>query len=416
MFVKVLSVTQITEYIKRLLSADAILNNVYIRGEISNFKHHYSGHMYFTLKDEGSKIKCVMFKNSNMGLKFYPEDGMNVIVSGSVSLYERDGQYQLYVNSMEPDGKGALYVAYEQLKKRLQEEGLFSAENKLPIPKYPCKIGVVTSSTGAAVRDIINVTTRRFPGINILVVPVMVQGEGAAGEISSAIEYLNTRDDIDVIITGRGGGSIEELWAFNEECVARAIYNSRIPVISAVGHETDFTIADFVSDLRAPTPSAAAELCVPDKKEIKFKLNTCSNALYSVLKSELEKRASLINQNKNLIFSLNPLFQINQRRQYLDSMSFKLASSIRYKLDMKRQSIKKCSTNLESLSPLSIISRGYSISYKSGTKNIVDDVRKVKSGDNVDIYVKNGTINCVVKNIEEEEIDHETGKRFKHKI
>lgn len=409
MFIKVLSVTQITDYIKKLFSCDTILNKVSIRGEISNFKLHYSGHMYFTLKDDSAKIKCVMFKSANSNLKFLPEDGMSVIVSGSVSIYERDGQYQVYVNDMQPDGKGALYVAFEQLKKKLEQQGLFNPEIKVPIPKVPKKVGVVTSSTGAAVRDIINVMTRRFPGINIIVAPVKVQGIEAPGEIVEALELLNSMNDIDVIIVGRGGGSIEELWAFNEECVARAIYSSKIPVISAVGHETDFTISDFVSDLRAPTPSAAAELCVPDKKELLYRIKNLNRTLANVLKANLDKRSGVLNRQQNGLLSMSPLFQVNQKRQYIDSINFKIITSIKHQLDMDREKILKCATNLQSLSPLSVLSRGYTISYISDSKEILDDVKKVKKGDNIDVLVNNGRINCRVEQVIEERIAHDKG-------
>lgn len=404
MFKKVLSVAQVTDYIKKVFSCDVILNNVLIKGELSNFKHHFSGHMYFTLKDDTAKMKCVMFKSSCAGLKFHPEDGMNVIVSGHISVYERDGQYQLYVNDMQPDGKGALYAAFEQLKKKLEQEGLFDVHNKKALPKYPSKIGVVTSATGAAVRDIINIAVRRFPGINILIVPVMVQGDDAPGEIARAIEVLNQRDDVDIIIAGRGGGSIEELWAFNEECVARAIFKSRIPVVSAVGHETDFTIADFVADLRAPTPSAASELCVPDKNEILYKMNNYSRMLHNQIQVTVNNKKQVLSQQKKLLHSLNPIAQINQRKQYIDSLSYKLISLMSHKMDMKKEQLKNYVTNLESLSPLSVLSRGYSITYKSDVKQALSDIKNVKCGDNVDVFIKNGCMKCKVEHISEEEL------------
>lgn len=412
MFIKVLTVSQITSYIKKLLDTDVILSNVSVKGEISNFKHHYTGHMYFTLKDDNARIKCVMFKSSCLNLKFIPEDGMNVIVTGGISLYERDGQYQIYVNDLQPDGMGALFVAFEQLKKRLESEGLFDRSHKKPIPKYPSKIGVVTSSTGAAVRDIINIMSRRYPGISVLIVPVLVQGSGAASEIAEAIDLLNKRDDIDVIIVGRGGGSIEELWAFNEEIVARAIYKSRIPVVSAVGHETDFTIADFVADLRAPTPSAAAEICTPDKNDLYYRINACFNSLYSLAKSNLQNKRNILLHQKKILDSYNPINQINQRRQYVDSMNSKLLSIIKHKLDINCEIVKRHAKNLESLNPLSIISRGYSVAYRSDTGTLINDIEKVNIGDNIDIYLKNGILNCTVNNkMEGKEDDRE--KQFK---
>ena len=263
----IFTVSEVNSIIKNLLDGNEVLRQVYVRGEISNFKYHnMSGHMYFTLKDEMSQIRCVMFKSSNMLLPFMPENGMKVIAFGFVSVFARDGQYQLYVEDLEPDGIGALHIAFEKLKMRLEQEGLFAQERKRPLPFLPRKIGLVTSPTGAAIRDLLTVIRRRFPNVNIVIAPVLVQGKGAADDICSAISLLNSLNDIDVIIVGRGGGSIEELWAFNEEKVARAISNSKIPVISAVGHETDYTIADFVADKRAPTPSAAGEIVVPEKR------------------------------------------------------------------------------------------------------------------------------------------------------
>ena len=265
-----MTVCELNNYIKDVIDNDMMLNNVYIKGEISNFKNHYSGHMYFTLKDEKSLIKCVMFKSYTGNLDFVPKDGMNVVVLGTVSVFERDGVYQIYVKGMEEDGMGALYKAYEQLKEKLQDEGLFDEKYKKKIPMLPTSIGVVTSSTGAVIRDIINVTTRRFPKVNIKLFPSQVQGKGAAQTIVKAIEYFNFEKNVDLIIVARGGGSLEDLWPFNEEVTARAIFKSEIPIISAVGHETDFTIADFVADLRAPTPSAAGELAVPSLDEVKW--------------------------------------------------------------------------------------------------------------------------------------------------
>lgn len=406
MFTKALTVSQITGYIKKLLNTDPILKSVLVKGEISNFKHHYSGHMYFTLKDDSSRIKCVMFKNASMGLRFTPEDGMSVIVSGSVSLYEKDGQYQLYVDEMQPDGIGALYKAYEQLKSKLEDEGLFDISHKKPIPKYPSRIGVVTSSTGAAVHDIINIISRRYRCADILIYPVLVQGQGAAAEISSAIELLNKRNDVDVIITGRGGGSIEELWAFNEEIVARAIYQSRIPVISAVGHETDFTIADFVADLRAPTPSAAAELCVPDQNDVEYKLRMCMNSLINLISYDIKNKKAVLEQNKKIMQSLNPISQINQKRQYLDSVNNNLIYLMEHCIDMKREKLNEYKSSLEMLSPLSVISRGYSIAYSLGTNKVIDDIQKVNAGDMIDLQVKNGCIRCNVEDVMKGDIHH----------
>lgn len=291
---KVYTVTQINNYIKRLLDEDFFLSGVFIGAEISNYKEHVSGHLYFTLKDEKAAINAVMFRDAAAGLTFRPESGMNVIVSGRVSVYEKTGQYQLYVDLMEPAGLGALYLAFTQLKNKLEAEGLFDVNIKRPIPRFPDIIGVVTAAGGAAIRDIINVAKRRNPAVKLIISPSPVQGQGAAEEIAAAIEALNRRGSVDVIIVGRGGGSIEDLWAFNEEVVARAVRASAIPVVSAVGHETDFTICDFAADLRAPTPSAAAELCVPDRYELKTSLNWIRSRLDNSLSAAFNERETTV--------------------------------------------------------------------------------------------------------------------------
>ena len=283
-----ISVTELNKYVKDKVAEDEFLNNVYVKGEISNFKHHYTGHMYFTLKDENSLIKCVMFKTSTATLNFVPKDGMKVLVLGTVSVFERDGVYQIYCKAMQEDGMGSLHIAYEKLKAKLEEEGLFDDSHKKPIPFMPKIIGVLTSNTGAVIRDIINVSTRRNPNVYIRLLPVPVQGEGAGIKIAKAIKLMNEIKLADVIIVAWGGGSLEDLWPFNEEVVARAIYESELPVISAVGHETDFTIADFVADLRAPTPSAAAELAVPDIYELKNTINVYQNRFRISLKRKIE--------------------------------------------------------------------------------------------------------------------------------
>jgi len=282
-----ISVTQLNKYIKGKVDSDEYLNNVLVKGEISNFKHHYTGHMYFTLKDENSLIKCIMFKTYTSHLAFIPKDGMKVVILGTVSVFERDGVYQIYCKAMQDDGIGNLYTAYKELKEKLQKEGLFDKEIKKSIPFMPTVIGVLTSKTGSVIRDIINVSTRRNPNVYIKLFPVPVQGEGAAEKIAEAIRIMNDKKLADVIILARGGGSLEDLWPFNEEIVARAIYNSELPIISAVGHETDFTIADFVADLRAPTPSAAAELAVPDIQEVYKKINNYENRLKQSLKKKI---------------------------------------------------------------------------------------------------------------------------------
>ena len=308
-----ITVSALNRYIKNLIDNDEILNMVYIRGEISNFKAHYTGHMYFTLKDESSLIKCVMFKTYTSNLNFAPKDGMSVVILGSVSAYERDGIYQIYVKGMEIDGVGALYAEYEKLKEKLASEGLFDEKYKKKIPMLPRSIGVVTSKTGAVIRDIINVTTRRFPQVNIKLHPAAVQGKGAAETIVKAIKYFNEVRNVDVIIVARGGGSLEDLWPFNEEITARAIFESEIPVISAVGHETDFTIADFVADLRAPTPSAAGELAVPELSDLKWKINNSRQRLSASLNKKVEIMRNKYNGLRNSRVLKNPYDLIRQR-------------------------------------------------------------------------------------------------------
>lgn len=394
-----LTVTNLNLYIKALMESDEVLNNIIVKGEISNFKHHSSGHMYFTLKDENSKIRCIMFRGSNLFLKFVPEDGMNVVIEGHVSLYERDGQYQLYCSRMEPDGLGSLYLAYEQLKEKLQREGIFGNEFKKPIPEFPKKIGVATSSTGAVIRDIINVSTNRFPGINILLYPVKVQGEGASRSIANAIEYFNSRDDIDVIIVGRGGGSIEELWAFNEEDVARAIFKSRIPVISAVGHETDFTIADFVADARASTPSHAAEIAVPSYNDITYKIDKLRQMLITHTSNGIYQKSFSVRNYLQHMKANSPKNRINQYMQYLDNLQNKLGHNIKITVSTGRTSVSVCSGKLDSLSPLKVLARGYT--YVEKNNIVVRSVSDVKRDELIRMHMNDGMVECKVIDIME---------------
>ena len=314
-----ISVTDLNKYIKDKIADDEYLNNVLIKGEISNFKHHYTGHMYFTLKDENSLIKCIMFKSYAQKLMFEPKDGTKVFVFGTVSVFERDGIYQIYVKAMEEDGVGDLYTKYQKLKKELEEKGLFDIENKKKIPLMPKVIGVLTSQTGSVIRDIINVSTRRNPNVYIRLLPVPVQGEGAAEKIAKGIEYMNENNLADVLILARGGGSLEDLWPFNEEIVAYSIYNSKIPIISAVGHETDFSISDFVADLRAPTPSAAAELAVPDIYELKQKINTYQNRLKISLTKKVEIMKLRYEKCMSSFVFKEPTRRINENYIKLDS-------------------------------------------------------------------------------------------------
>ena len=326
-----ITVSDLNKYMKEKIAEDEYLNNILIKGEISNFKNHYTGHMYFTLKDEKSLIKCIMFKSYATKLTFMPKDGMKVMILGSVSVFERDGVYQIYARAMEEDGLGDLYTKYQELKKRLEQQGLFEEEHKMKIPMMPRVIGVLTSQTGSVIRDIINVSTRRNPNVYIRLLPVPVQGEGAAEKISNGIEYMNKNKLADVLILARGGGSLEDLWPFNEEIVAHSIYNSEIPIISAVGHETDFTIADFVADLRAPTPSAAAELAVPDIYEVKRKIETYQDRL----RNSLIKKLELMNLRYEKCMSSSvfkePLRKINDNYIKLDNCIKQIENSIKVK-------------------------------------------------------------------------------------
>ena len=384
-----ITVTDLNLYIKNKFNNDEYLNNVLIKGEISNFKHHYTGHMYFTLKDENSLIKCIMFKSYTANLKFVPKDGMKVIILGTVSVFERDGVYQIYCKGMQEDGYGSLHIAYEELKAKLEKEGLFDQKYKKPIPKMPKCIGVLTSNTGAVIRDIINVSTRRNPNVNIRLLPVPVQGEGAAEKIAKAIKLMNEKKLADVIIVARGGGSLEDLWPFNEEIVARAIFDSELPVISAVGHETDFSISDFVADLRAPTPSAAAELAVPNISDIVLKLDNYNIRYKNALKKKIEiMKLRYEKCMMNRVFR-NPLQNIQDKYVYIDRINKSMQLSISTKLQGSKTKMVELVTKLDSLSPLKTLTRGYSIMEKDG--KVVKSVKDISAGDDVDIRLIDGT-------------------------
>jgi len=392
----IFTVHQINEYVRGLLSRDPILQRVWVRGEISNFKLHSSGHMYFTLKDEADRIKCVMFRQNAEALAFLPRDGMKVLVLGYVSLYCKDGQYQLYAEGMEKDGIGDLFAAFEALKEKLRLEGLFDSERKKPIPRFPERIAVVTSHTGAAVRDIIHVITRRYPCAELLVIPVLVQGKEAPEQISAALDYVNTLQNIDVVIVGRGGGSIEELWAFNEEIVARAIARSRIPVISAVGHETDFTIADFVADLRAPTPSAAGELAVPDLRELKQMLRYYDSRLWKSVERLLDSRRKALERLTESYALRQPGLLVQQYEQQIDYLTERLNSAIRMTITQKRELLAKTAASLEALSPLAVLARGYAVVTEEKTNRLISSVSELKVGDTIRLHLKDGQVLCEV--------------------
>ena len=383
-----ISVSQLNSYIKDKIADDEYLNNVLVKGEISNFKNHYTGHMYFTLKDENSLIKCIMFKSYAQRLDFMPKDGMKVFAVGGVSVFERDGVYQIYVKAMQEDGVGILYKKYEELKQRLEQEGYFDEAHKQKIPLMPKTIGVLTSQTGSVIRDIINVSTRRNPNVNIRLFPVPVQGEGAAEKIADGIKFMNDNKLADVLILARGGGSLEDLWPFNEEIVAHAIYNSEIPIISAVGHETDFSISDFVADLRAPTPSAAAELAVPDVYELKQKINTCQNRLRLSLIKKVEIMKLRYEKCMSSRVFKEPLRNINDNYLKIDSYVKRLENIIRVKQKEERTKYVELLAKLDALSPLKTLSRGFSITEKDN--KIIKSAKDLKTGDKIDVRFVDG--------------------------
>lgn len=440
-----LSVSALTKYIKRKFDADPHLQNVYIKGEISNFKQHTSGHMYFTLKDEKARLLSVMFAANNKGMKFLPENGMKILVKGDISLYEAGGQYQLYVKSMAPDGVGDLYLAYEQLKKKLEGAGLFLAEHKKPIPQYPKSVGVITSPTGAALRDILTTIKRRYPIARIIVYPALVQGNNAAKSIAKAISMANARAESDVLIVGRGGGSIEELWAFNEEIVAESIYDSDIPVISAVGHETDFTIADFVADMRAPTPTGAAELAVPHLNEILERLMNRKNRLtrsiqeavnfertrltrmersyafrypHKMYEQKLEqldktmdrlgrtstryfmKKRDELNQLNDILKKQHPEQAVKNAKDELQQHAKVLRRAMEAIYRHKSQQFVHITATLSALSPLKIMERGYGLVFAED-ETLVKSTQQVSKGDKIAVSIKDGTLECEIKEIKE---------------
>lgn len=398
-FPSAITVTELNTFIKLLIDQTMPLNDLYIKGEISNFKNHVSsGHYYFSLKDKESQIRAVMFRSSAAKLPFIPENGMMVVAHGRISAFVRDGQYQLYADSMEPDGVGALYIAFEQLKNKLAAEGLFAPERKRPLPKIPRAIGVITSPTGAAVRDIINISTRRFPFAKIIVYPALVQGESAAQSLVRGVEYFNNTSSADVIIIGRGGGSIEDLWAFNNEQLARVVAASQIPVISAVGHETDFTICDFAADLRAPTPSAAAELAVPDTEELKHKISNIISRESAVIRQAIAaRRESLSRYSKARVLS-NPQYVVDDRRMLSGLLAQRLEKAYASIAGEKHLSLAALSGKLEALSPLSILSRGYSAVY-SAEGDIVKNAEDVSLGDNITMRMNDGEIKASVTEV-----------------
>lgn len=388
------TVTQLNKYLKDRFDEDENLNAILVKGEISNFKNHYTGHLYFTLKDENSLIKCIMFKSYAEKLNFKPKDGMKVMVFGTVSVFERDGVYQIYAKTMMEDGIGDLHEQFEQLKAKLEKEGLFEQSHKKIIPLYPNVIGVLTSQTGAVIRDIINVSTRRNPNVYIRLLPVPVQGPGAAEQIADKIRIMNEKKLADVLIIGRGGGSLEDLWPFNEEIVARAIYDSEIPIISAVGHETDFTIADFVADLRAPTPSAAAELAVPDIFEVKQKIINYQNRSKLALKKKIEiMKLRFEKVMKSRIFT-DPMRKVMDNSIILDDYMKRLENAMKEIKTEKKNKYIELVTKLDSISPLKTLIRGYSLTEKDG--QIIKRASQIDKGDIITIKFSDGEKNAEI--------------------
>ncbi len=393
---KILTVSQLNFYLKTLIDNDQNLRFVFLEGEISNLTDHYSsGHIYFSLKDEKSVVRAVMFSYSAKNLKFTPQNGMKVIIRGRVSIYEPTGQYQLYVEDMQPDGVGALSLAFEQLKEKLEKEGLFSVEHKKPLPKFPSTIGVITSPTGAAVRDILNILGRRYPCADIVMCPVLVQGDNAPKQLTDAVNRFSQTDIADVIIIGRGGGSIEDLWAFNDEALAYAIYNCKTPIVSAVGHETDFTISDFVSDMRAPTPSAAAELVVPDSTQLLESLSAQRQYIDSLIDTKLLDAEQKISSYARLISAYSPSVVVDKHSSQLSSIADRMISLSDNYINTHEKNLTKTFSKVEALNPVSVLRRGFSFVTDSvGT--VVNSTTDVNSGDTVNIKVSDGDIKAKV--------------------
>lgn len=395
------SVTQLTGYIKLLLDRDEILSQTCVRGELSNYKIHSSGHHYFTLKDEGAVISCVLFRSDAMRLRFRPESGMKVILTGRVSLFPRSGQYQLYVSHMQPDGAGDLAVAFEQLKQKLQAQGLFDAAHKKPLPRYPERVALVTSPTGAAVRDMIRILGRRWPLASVLVCPVRVQGEGAAEEIAAMLELVDAAEMADVIITGRGGGSLEDLWAFNEEIVARAIYRCKTPVISAVGHEPDVTIADFAADVRAATPSNGAELAVCDRTELRALLEQQARRMEKAQERRLELLRQRLRRLSERPVLRSPEGSLQQKELLLELLRQRLERAAAAAVEKRQRQFAALSGRLDALSPLKVLARGYAVATRQ--EQVLHSVAQLSPGEEIRLRLADGTAFCAVERIEKGE-------------
>ena len=392
---RILSITQINEYIRAQMDNDPFLALVTVRGEISNYKLYPSGHHYFTLKDENSALRCVMFKGNAFRLKFRPENGMKVLATGKISVFPRDGAYQLYCNALNADGVGDLHVAFEQLKKKLASQGLFDESHKKPIPKYPNTIGIITSSAGAAVHDMLRILKKRYPISKVRIIPVRVQGEEAPGEIAAAIDYANHFQLADVLIVGRGGGSIEDLWAFNEEIVARAIYRSQIPVISAVGHEPDVTISDFVADLRAATPSNAAELVVPDQDALRQSMDSMSMSMAAVLSRQIKAGRMHLNALSASSALQSPVAYINTKRNTLSLLKSKMIAAFSADVNEKKHRFIALTAKLDAMSPLKVLTRGYSVA-KNQEGTVITSVHQIDKNDPISVTLSDGSFDAVV--------------------
>ena len=401
----VYSVTQVNQYIKGLLDQDQTMTALYVRGEVSNYKAYPSGHHYFSLKDAGGAIRCVMFRREAVSLRFRPENGMKVLAFGRVTVFPRDGQYQLYCSALTPDGVGDLHVAFEQLKQKLYEEGLFEAAHKKPLPRFPEKIALITSPAGAAVRDMLRILEARWPLAEVCIIPVRVQGAEAPGEIAGAIAWANQHRAADLLITGRGGGSMEDLWAFNEEIVARAIYASDIPIISAVGHEPDVTIADFAADLRAATPSNAAELAVPDQNEIYAGLAGLGDRLGRAMTRQLEAGRAALERARRCRVLQEPMGYVDDKRVLLDYQRERLAHGLRGALSRERERFARSAAALDALSPLKVLGRGYGIPRRTDG-GVIRSVKEVDTGDGLELRLSDGSLTCTV-------LDKRTDRRSK---
>ena len=400
---QVISVSQINNYIKSLIDRDLVLAEVAVKGEISNYKVYPSGHHYFTLKDDSSSLRCVMFKGNAVRLRFRPENGMQVIAMGKVTVYPRDGGYQLYCSAMAMDGIGDLYAAFEQLKTKLAAQGLFDPAHKKPIPKFPGVIGIVTSSAGAAVHDMIRVINKRYPLTKIRLLPVRVQGREAPGEIAGAIAYANHHKIADVLIVGRGGGSIEDLWAFNDELVAHAIYDSEIPVISAVGHEPDVTISDYVADLRAATPSNAAELAVQDQEALRQQLDSMSDAMVTAISRQLKSARKHLNVLSSSSALKGPTQYIKLKKNTLENFKSRLVAAQKQKLSRKRQNFISLTAKLDAMSPLKVLTRGYSVA-ENEEGQIIRSVSQIEKGSGVNVFVSDGVFSATVTDVKERKL------------